>query len=47
MKTYEIDANGNALILLQVDGEHIEVLDAIDGYGNTIKSEVSVKEWEE
>ena len=27
MKIYEIDANGNALILLKVDGEHIEVLD--------------------
>lgn len=32
MKIYTIDADGNALIKVQVDGDKIEVLDAMNGW---------------
>lgn len=46
MKYFEIDADGNALILLKVDGENIEVLNAMDGYGDNIKDKTTIKEME-
>lgn len=50
MKIYTIDADGNALIKVQVDGDKIEVLDAMNGWGNNIKDKTKVKEdllWKE
>ena len=47
MKIYEIDANGNVLILIKVDGDKIEILNAMDGWGDNIKNKVSIKEVEE
>lgn len=44
MKIYTIDADGNALIKLQVDGDKIEILDAINGWGNNIKNETKINE---
>lgn len=44
MKIYTIDADGNALIKVQVDGYKIEILDAMNGYGNNIKNKIKVKE---
>ena len=47
MKIYEIDANGNAIILIKVDGDKIEILNAMDGWGDNIKNKVFIKEVEE
>lgn len=47
MKIYEIDANGNALILMKVDGDKIEILNAMNGWGDNIKNKVSIEEVEE
>ena len=44
MKIYTIDADGNALIKLQVDGDKIEILDAINGWGNNIKNKTKINE---
>lgn len=44
MKIYTIDADGNALIKVQVDGDKIEILDSMNGYGNNIKNKIKVKE---
>lgn len=47
MKIYEIDANGNALILMKVDGDKIEILNAMNGWGDNIRNKVSIEEVEE
>ena len=49
MKTYQIDANGNALLLVKVEGDKIEILNGMDGWGNNIKDNITVEEieWEE
>lgn len=47
MKIYTIDAAGSALILVQVDGDKIEVLDAMNGWGYNIKGRVEIKEEEQ
>lgn len=44
MKIYTIDADGNALIKVQVDGDKMEVLDAMNGWGYNIKDKTKVKE---
>lgn len=44
MKIYTIDVDGNALIKVQVDGDKIEILDAMNGWGNNIKDKTKVKE---
>lgn len=47
MKTYQIDACGNALLLVRVDGDKIEILNGMDGWGNNIKDFVGVEEIKE
>lgn len=47
MKTYQIDADGNALLLVKVDGDKIEILNGMNGYGDNIKDRITVKEVEE
>lgn len=47
MRTYQIDAAGNALILVKVDGDKIEILNGMNGMGYNIKDYITVKEVEE
>ena len=42
MKIYEINANGNALLLVKADGDQIECLNAMDGWGDNIKTKVTI-----
>ena len=46
MKTYQIDANGNALLLVRVEGDKIEILNGMNGWGNNIKDHITVEEVE-
>lgn len=47
MKTYVIDADGNALLRVSVDKDSITVIDAINGWGESIVKKVEVQEEEE
>lgn len=47
MKTYQIDADGNALLLIRVDADKIEILNGIDGWSNNIKDHITVEEIQE
>ena len=47
MKLYEINADNNALILVKVDSDKIEILNGIDGWSNNIKDSITVKEVKE
>ena len=47
MKIYEIDANGNALLIVKVDEDKILILNAMDGWGNDIKNKVTITNKEE
>ena len=47
MKTYQIDAAGNALIVVKVDGDKIEILNGVNGWGNNIKEHITVEEIKE
>lgn len=47
MKTYQIDADGNALLLIKVDGDKIEILNGANGWGCNIKNYITVEEIEE
>ena len=42
MGIYEINADGNALLLVKVEGDQIEILNAIDGWGKNIKNKVTI-----
>ena len=44
MKIYTIDACGNALIKVKVDGDKIEILNAMNGWGVNIKDKTKVEE---
>lgn len=49
MKTYQINADGNALLLVRVEGDKIEILNGMNGWGKNIKDNITVEEieWEE
>lgn len=47
MKIYQINADDNALLLVKVDGDKVEILNGMDGWGNNIKDCITVKEVEE
>lgn len=47
MKIYQINASGNALILMKIDGDQIEILNGIDGWGHNIKENITVEELKE
>lgn len=47
MKTYQIDANGNALLLVKIEGDKIEILNGMDGWSNNIKNHITVEEVKE
>lgn len=47
MKTYQIDVNGDALLLVKVDEDKIEILNGMNGWGNNIKDKIIVKEIKE
>lgn len=42
MKTYIIDADGNALLVLKVEGEKVELINAMNGWGENIKDKVII-----
>lgn len=44
MKIYQIDADCNALLRVKVDGDEIEILNAMNGWGINIKDNVMVEE---
>ena len=44
MKLYKIDAAGNALILVKVDADKIEILNGIDGWTQNIKDHITIEE---
>ena len=44
MKTYQIDADSNALLLIRVEGDKIEILNGMNGLGNNIKDHITVEE---
>lgn len=43
MKVYQINASGNALILMKVDGDKIEILNGVDGWGIILKKILRLK----
>lgn len=47
MRIYEINANGNALLLVKVDGDQILCLNAMDGWGDNITNKVTITNKEE
>lgn len=47
MKIYQIDAAGNALLFVKVDGDKIEILNGMDGWGKNIKDYITVEEIKE
>lgn len=47
MKIYQIDADGNALLIVRVDGDNIEILNGMNGWGNNIKDKITVEEIKE
>lgn len=49
MKIYQINADGNALLLVRVEGDKIEILNGMDGWGKNIQDNITVEEieWEE
>lgn len=47
MKIYQINVSGNALILMKIDGDQIEILNGIDGWGYNIKENITVEELKE
>lgn len=47
MKIYKINADNNALLLVRVDGDKIEILNGMNGWGNNIKDEIIVEEIKE
>lgn len=47
MKIFEIDAYGSALLLVKVDGDQIECLNAMNGWGFNIKDNVTITEKKE
>ena len=42
MAIYEINADGNALLLVKVEGDQIEVIDAMNGWGINIKNNITI-----
>ena len=47
MAIYEINADGNALIRVKVEGDKIEVLNAMNGWGINIKNKTTIINKEE
>lgn len=47
MKIYKINADNNALLLVRVDGDKIEILNGMNGWGNNIKDKIIVEEIKE
>ena len=47
MKIYEINADGNALLLVKVNGDQIECLNAMNGWGINIKDRVIITDKKE
>ena len=47
MKIFEINADGNALLIVKVDGDQMECLNAMNGWGNNIKDKVTITDKEE
>ena len=49
MKTYQINAADNALLLVKVDRDKIEILNGMNGWGggNNIKDHITIEEVKE
>ena len=44
MKIYQIKAADDALLLVKVDGDEIEILNGMNGWGNNIKDQITLQE---
>lgn len=47
MKAYQINASDNALILMKIDEDKIEILNGMNGWGHNIKENIMVEELKE